>query len=57
MGRLGIGDGDIVVAYDDASGSIAARLWWMLDALGVRAYVLDGGIDDLGRRRSTARRR
>ena len=25
-------------------GSIAARLWWMLDSLGVRAYVLDGGI-------------
>jgi thiosulfate/3-mercaptopyruvate sulfurtransferase len=45
MGRLGIGDGDVVVAYDDASGSIAARLWWMLDALGERAYVLDGGID------------
>jgi thiosulfate/3-mercaptopyruvate sulfurtransferase len=21
----------------------AARLWWMLDALGVEAYVLDGG--------------
>ena len=44
MGRLGIGDGDTVVAYDDVSGSIAGRLWWMLDAIGVRAYVLDGGI-------------
>jgi thiosulfate/3-mercaptopyruvate sulfurtransferase len=44
MGRLGIGDADVVVAYDDASGSIAARLWWMLDSLGMRAYVLDGGI-------------
>jgi thiosulfate/3-mercaptopyruvate sulfurtransferase len=44
MGRLGIGDGDTVVAYDDASGSIAARLWWMLDSIGVRAYVLDGGV-------------
>ena len=44
MGRLGIGDDDVVVAYDDASGSIAARLWWMLDSLGMRAYVLDGGI-------------
>lgn len=44
LGRLGIGDGDVVVAYDDASGSIAGRLWWMLDAIGVRAYVLDGGI-------------
>lgn len=44
MVRLGIGDGATVVAYDDASGSIAARLWWMLDSIGVRAYVLDGGI-------------
>jgi thiosulfate/3-mercaptopyruvate sulfurtransferase len=44
MGRLGIGNDDTVVAYDDASGSIAARLWWMLDSIGVRAYVLDGGI-------------
>ena len=44
MGRLGIGDDAVVVAYDDASGSIAGRLWWMLDSLGVRAYVLDGGI-------------
>jgi thiosulfate/3-mercaptopyruvate sulfurtransferase len=45
MGRLGISNGHTVVAYDDASGSIAGRLWWMLDSIGVRAYVLDGGID------------
>jgi thiosulfate/3-mercaptopyruvate sulfurtransferase len=44
LGRLGIADGDTVVAYDDASGSIAGRLWWMLDSIGERAYVLDGGI-------------
>jgi thiosulfate/3-mercaptopyruvate sulfurtransferase len=44
LGRLGIGNDDTVVAYDDVSGSIAARLWWMLDAVGVRAYVLDGGL-------------
>lgn len=44
MGRLGIGDGDRVVAYDDAGGVIAARLWWMLDSLGHPAAVLDGGI-------------
>lgn len=42
MARLGIGDGTVVVAYDDAMGSIAARLWWMLDAQGQEAYVLDG---------------
>ena len=44
MGRLGIGDGDRVVVYDDAGGVIAARLWWMLDSLGHPAAVLDGGI-------------
>ena len=45
LSRLGIEHGDTVVVYDDASGSIAARLWWMLDAIGVRAAVLDGGLD------------
>lgn len=44
MARLGVGDGDRVVAYDDAGGIIAARLWWMLDALGEQVAVLDGGI-------------
>ncbi|MGH8909962.1 MAG: sulfurtransferase [Egibacteraceae bacterium] len=44
MGALGIGDGDPVVAYDDAGGSVAARLWWMLDVLGHPAAVLDGGL-------------
>ena len=33
------------MAYDDAGGTIAARLWWMLDDLGHhRVRVLDGGI-------------
>jgi thiosulfate/3-mercaptopyruvate sulfurtransferase len=42
----GIGDGDLVVAYDDVGGWVAARLWWMLDVLGhERVAVLDGGID------------
>ena len=45
LGRLGIGTGDSVVAYDDAGGGHAARLWWMLDDLGHRhVHVLDGGI-------------
>ncbi len=44
MTALGIGDQDFVVAYDDAGGSTAARLWWMLDVLGHRAAVLDGGL-------------
>jgi thiosulfate/3-mercaptopyruvate sulfurtransferase len=45
LGELGIGRGHRVVTYDDAGGTVAARLWWMLDALGhARAAVLDGGI-------------
>lgn len=44
MGLLGISDSTPVVAYDDAGGVIAARLWWMLDAIGHPAAVLDGGI-------------
>lgn len=44
LGRLGIGDDDTVVVYDDANGSVAARLVWMLRVLGTRAAFLDGGL-------------
>src|SRR4051812_38128606 len=44
MARLGIGDDDTVVAYDDDRGVIAARLVWMLRVTGHAAAVLDGGI-------------
>jgi thiosulfate/3-mercaptopyruvate sulfurtransferase len=44
MARLGIGDSDTVVAYDDAGGVIAARLVWMLRVTGHRAALLDGGM-------------
>jgi thiosulfate/3-mercaptopyruvate sulfurtransferase len=44
MGRVGIGDGTTVVGYDDAGGVIAARLVWMLRAVGERAALLDGGL-------------
>jgi thiosulfate/3-mercaptopyruvate sulfurtransferase len=44
LGELGIGDDTQVVAYDDAGGSIAARLWWLLRWMGHdAAAVLDGG--------------
>jgi thiosulfate/3-mercaptopyruvate sulfurtransferase len=44
MGQLGIGKHTQVVVYDDANGSFAARLWWMLRWLGHDAVaVLDGG--------------
>lgn len=44
LSAAGIGDDSIVVAYDDAGGVIAARLVWMLRALGHDAAVLDGGL-------------
>lgn len=45
MVRAGIGDDTLVVAYDDAGGAIAARLWWLLRYFGhQRVAVLDGGI-------------
>jgi thiosulfate/3-mercaptopyruvate sulfurtransferase len=43
LSALGIGDGDVVVAYDDAGGVLAARLVWMLRALGHDAALLDAG--------------
>lgn len=44
MGRLGIGDDTLVVAYDDAQGMFAARLWWALRYYGHEdVVVLDGG--------------
>lgn len=44
LAAAGIGDDDTVVVYDDAGGVIAARLVWMLRALGQSAAVLDGGL-------------
>ena len=50
LAAAGIGDDDVVVAYDDVGGWVAARLWWMLEDLEFgtngrgRVLVLDGGI-------------
>ncbi len=42
--RMGIGDATQVIAYDQASGMYASRLWWMLRWLGHDTVaVLDGG--------------
>jgi thiosulfate/3-mercaptopyruvate sulfurtransferase len=51
LAAAGVGDDSRVVAYDDAGGWVAARLWWMLDNLGHNRRsngasglaVLDGG--------------
>lgn len=45
MAALGLDDDTQVVAYDNAGGMYAARLWWMLRWAGHRAVaVLDGGL-------------
>jgi len=44
LGRLGVTPESSVVVYDDAGGAIAARMWWMMRALGhMDVRVLDGG--------------
>src|SRR3989442_4831407 len=44
MARLGVGEGTRVVLYDRAVNMWAARVWWMLRAVGFdRAAVLNGG--------------
>ncbi len=44
LGRWGITDGMQVVAYDEAGGVFASRLWWLLHWLGHHSVaVLNGG--------------
>lgn len=45
LGVLGIGDDDLVIAYDERGGAFASRLVWMLRTIGRRAALLDGGLD------------
>lgn len=45
LGAWGIDENTQVVAYDDAGGAIAARLWWMMRWVGHEAVaVLNGGL-------------
>lgn len=44
MRAAGVSPDTRVVVYDDAGGSVAARLWWLLKGYGhTRVHVLDGG--------------
>jgi len=50
LAECGVGNHTQVVAYDDAGGMFAARLWWLLRWLGHhRVAVLDGGFQAWGR--------
>jgi thiosulfate/3-mercaptopyruvate sulfurtransferase len=45
MAALGLGDEHRIVVYDVSGGTVAARLWWMLDRLGhPDVALLDGGL-------------
>lgn len=44
LGVAGIGEDETVVAYDHGPGMAAARLVWMLRAVGQPAAVLEGGL-------------
>jgi thiosulfate/3-mercaptopyruvate sulfurtransferase len=44
LAELGVGDRDTVIAYDDAGGTVAARLVWLLRITGHDAALLDGGL-------------
>jgi thiosulfate/3-mercaptopyruvate sulfurtransferase len=49
MRNAGVSAGMKVVAYDDSGGSVAARLWFLLDLFGHDAQaVLDGGLQAWG---------
>jgi thiosulfate/3-mercaptopyruvate sulfurtransferase len=41
--EMGIGDGDVIVTYDDYYGIFAARVAWSFRFYGAEARVLDGG--------------
>ncbi len=46
LARSGWRPGKMLVAYDDAGGAIAARLWWLMRYFGhENAALLDGGIN------------
>jgi len=45
MSEIGVGDENLVVAYDDGNNLFAARLWWALNYYGHdQVVVLNGGL-------------
>ena len=46
VGALGIGEGDLVIAYDQPGSCAAPRVWWTFRTFGhARIAVLDGGLE------------
>ena len=46
MSEIGVGNENLVIAYDDGNNLFAARLWWALNYYGHRQVrLLDGGWD------------
>lgn len=44
LGNIGIDDETTVVIYDEGNDMFAARLWWLLEAIGhKKVYILEGG--------------
>lgn len=45
LAAQGVSDNSLVIVYDDSQGSMACRLWWLLNWLGHdRVAVLNGGL-------------
>ena len=50
LGRIGVSDDSVIVAYDERNGALAARLVWMLRILDFDARLLDVDPDDIPER-------
>ena len=44
IGALGVTKDSTAILYDSDAGTIAARIWWMNRQLGIRSYIITGGI-------------
>lgn len=45
LGNIGIDEQTTVIIYDEGNDMFAARLWWLLEAIGhEKVYILEGGI-------------
>ncbi|MHA6253107.1 sulfurtransferase [Oceanobacillus sp. CAU 1775] len=44
LGNIGVDEETTVVIYDEGNDMFAARLWWLLEAIGhTKVYILEGG--------------